>query len=168
MDKEVLKIIKLAVDLKKEEIDYYKKAAKKTKNPDGKKVFDYLAEEEEKHLEALKQHLASVERSDTWLLDEKLFNKSICKINRKKPEGIIPDKIKADASDLDALKQAVEIEKKAIQSYTDAACKAKDKKAMKILHFLIESEESHLKELEIQYAFLKSEGFWYNNEVTPT
>jgi len=169
MDKEVLKVIKLAVNLEKKEIEYYKKAAEKTDDPDGKKVFNFLAQEEEDHLKALKEHLAVVEGRDAWVKDEKSFDKRVCRtIRRKHAKDIIPSKPKANAGDVDALKQAIEIEKKSIDFYNEAGCGAKDGKAMKVLHYLLESEKNHLKELEMQHAFLKSQGFWYDNEITLT
>lgn len=167
MDNETVKTIKTAVQTKKKEIDYYRKAADRTTNPDGKKVFQYLAEEEETHLETLKQHLASVGDERTWLSDEKTPNVT-CGIRRKKPGGIIPKKTDTHADDLEALRQAIKIEKNCIKSYEDAVCKARETKTKKIFHYLIEAEKTHLKELEVQYAFLKSEGFWYDNEVNPT
>ncbi|MFH1125505.1 MAG: ferritin family protein [Candidatus Altiarchaeota archaeon] len=168
MDKKLLNIIKIAVYLEKRDIEYYRKAAEKTRNPNGKKVFNYLADEGENQLVSLKKHLASAEGKDTWLSDEKTISRSKCRIKRKKPEGILPKKVKTDADDLEALRQAVEIEKKSIRFYEDLACETKDKKALKVLNYMIESENEHLKELEIQYAFLKSEGFWYDNEVSPS
>ena len=167
METEVVKAIKLAVSAKKQELDYYKKAAGRTKNPSGRKVFSYLAEEEEQQLKALKEHLAKA-AGEGWLPDEKAFSKSVCRLRRKKPKSILPKEVKSNTSELGALEQAIGIEKKAIESYTDAACKTNDKNAMKVFHYLIESENEHLKELGIQYAFLKSEGFWYDNELTPS
>jgi len=160
-----LKAVKLAVNLKKKEVEYYKKAAGKTKNPNGRKVFKYLAEEESRHLESIKKQLDSAEKKGGWLSDEKLFNKNVCRLERSRPKNIVPKEIKADANDLDALKEAIDIERKSLEVYTDIACKTDDKKALKILHYLIDTENIHLKELEIQYTFLKNEGFWYDNEV---
>lgn len=168
MEKKLVDLIRLAVNLEKREVEYYKKASQKTKNPEGKKVFKYLAEEEEKHLNTLKQHLASVADKGTWLPDEQSFNKKNCKIRRKKPDKVIPKKPKPDASDLDALEEAEDIEKKSIDFYTELACRTSDKEALKVLHYIIDSEKEHLREVKIQYAFLNSEGFWYDNEVTPT
>ncbi|MDD5111308.1 MAG: ferritin family protein [Candidatus Altiarchaeota archaeon] len=167
MDSEVVKAIKLAVRTKKQELEYYRKAVGKTKNLSGRKVFSYLAEEEEGQLNALKEHLAKA-AGESWLPDEKSFSKSACRLRRSRPKSVVPKEVLPDASDLDALRQAMEIEKKTIDTYTDAACAAGDKKAMKVFNYLIESEKEHMKELEIQYAFLKSEGFWYDNELTPS
>jgi rubrerythrin len=168
MESGVISVIKRAIQEKKKEIAYYRKAAGKSKNPNADKVFTYLAEQEESHLATLKEHLSSAGSKETWLSDESLFSRNACKLRHAKPKSVIPSKVKAGTSDLDALRQAIGIEKKAIESYTDAACSAKDAKAARVLHYLAESEKEHLKELELQYAFLKSEGFWYDNEVTPT
>jgi rubrerythrin len=165
MDNEMVRTIKTAVRTKKREIEYYRKAAENTTNPEGKKVFGYLADEEGQHLEALKRHLASAGDEDAWLSDEKT-PKLKCGLRRRKPEGIIPEKTDSHAGDLEALMQAIEIEKKSIISLEEAACEAEETKAKKILNYLIEAEKTHLKELEVQHAFLKSEGFWYDNEIT--
>lgn len=166
MVKDVLDAVRLALTLEREEVDYYRLASDKTVNPNGKKVFEYLADEEEKHIEALKNLINSVESKDSWLSDEELFDKKACRTLRKKrPAGIIPDKVKSDAGDLEALRQAISIEKKSIEFYTDAACNVKNKGAAQMFHFLIEAEKEHLKELEMQHAFLEGEGIWYDNEM---
>lgn len=167
MNREEVRTLKLALDLEREEADYYRLAADKTKDAGGKKVFAYLAEEEDAHLKALRRQLASVKEKESWLSDEELFNKKACgTLTRRKPHGIVPDNVKADANDLEALRQAIGIEKKSISYYEDAACKVSDKKALKMFHYLIEAEKEHLQELETQLLFLASEGIWYDNTFT--
>ncbi len=166
MDKEALSAVKIALSLEREEADYYRLAASKTQNPRGKKVFQLLAEEEEKHLEALKKQVESVEGKNTWLSDEELFDKLVCKtLKRTKPCDLIPDSPGSDSDGIQALEKAIEIEKKSIEFYERAACDIKHDSASKMFHFLIESEKEHLRELEIQLTFLSSQGIWYDNEV---
>ncbi|MFH1835233.1 MAG: ferritin family protein, partial [Methanobacteriota archaeon] len=126
MNKEAMSAVKLALSLEREESDFFRLAADKTKNPSGKKVFTLLAEEEEKHIAALKKQIESVEGKNTWLSDEELFDKLVCKtLKRTDPEGIIPDSAESDTDGVEALEKAIEIEKKSIEFYEQVACDIK-------------------------------------------
>jgi rubrerythrin len=166
MDKQVLKAVKLALALERKELEYYKLASGKTSNPNGRRVFSFLAEEEEKHLKALKRQLESAQEKGSWLTDEELFDRKACRIKKKTPKDFTPNEVKPDTGDVEALEEAISIEKKSIAFYEDAACRLSDEKALKVFHYLIDAEKEHLRELKMQHAFLKSEGVWYDNELT--
>lgn len=166
MSMKLAEAVKLARGLEREEVDYYRLASNKTENPSGRKVFSYLAEEEESHLNALEKHLELIDGGKSWLSDEDVFDKKSCKkISSKKPDGIIPGEVSADTSDVEALMQAINIEEKSIAFYEDAACKVNDKETLKLFHYIIQEEKDHLRELELQLAFLKSEGMWLDVDV---
>ncbi|MFH1787976.1 MAG: ferritin family protein [Candidatus Altiarchaeota archaeon] len=166
MSKQVLEAVKLALSLERGEVDYYRLASDKTCNPSGRKMFSYLADEEESHIAALEKQLEAFEGSGGWLTDEEAFDKKACRmLSSKKPEDVIPDELSGDSGDVEAVSQAIEIEKKSIAFYEDAACKVKDEKALKMFHYLIRAEKEHRKDLEMQLTFLKSAGMWLDNEV---
>lgn len=166
MSREVIEAIELALALEQEEVDYYRLASDKTEDASGKKVFTYLAQEEEEHIKALKKQVESFEGKGSWLTDEEAFDKRICRtLSKKKPAGILPTEISPDADDVDALTQAIEIEGKSIEFYEDAACNTKDEAALKMFHYLIDAERQHHKELKMQLTFLETQGIWYDVDV---
>lgn len=48
-----LEILTIAIDQERESIDFFEKAAQRTSNAGGKRVFEHLAEEEKHHMELL-------------------------------------------------------------------------------------------------------------------
>ena len=67
-----------------------------------------------------------------------------------------------EETDIEALRLAIEVKKRAIKFYCNAEVKVKDENAKKMFSHLISIEEKHLRELEVQYAWLDQAGFWYD------
>ncbi len=53
--------IEIAIKMEKDAIDFYKEAAKKTKNPVGKKMFLTITVDEKRHLQMLSQIFEGLE-----------------------------------------------------------------------------------------------------------
>ena len=120
-DREDIKAVKVAMEAEKEAYQAYSKAAKMTKNPRGKDMFQQLSEFEMNHYQKLKGLLKSLEEKGEWVLYEGTsLKKKKIPLKTEKPKG------QEQLTDLDALKIAIREEKKAKVYYRSLAELTKD------------------------------------------
>jgi rubrerythrin len=143
------------MEAEKEAYQAYSKAAKMTKNPRGKDMFQQLSEFEMNHYQRLKGLLKSLEEKGEWILYEgtSLKNKKI-PLKTEKPKG------QEQLTDLDALKIAIREEKKAQVYYRSLAELTKDPRGKDMYKRLAGEEELHEKLLNDQYYSLHNTGIW--------
>lgn len=165
-----LSILELAIRIESLTKMYYSYLAKKVANKAGKSTLEFLADEEVENLKTLKTQYQALKKDENWLLREHVEPaKSICPLvmpseqGIKKAEDIIPkEKVSREESDLEALRLAMEVKERTLRFYCAAASKVKDPAGKKMFSHLIEMESKHLKELEVQHAWLKQAGFWFD------
>ncbi|MBS3906694.1 MAG: ferritin family protein [Syntrophaceae bacterium] len=154
-DREEIKAVRVAMEAEKEAYQTYAKAAKMTKNPRGKDMFQQLSEFEMNHYQRLKGLLKSLEEKGEWVLYEgtSLTKKKI-PLKAEKPKG------QEQLTDLDALKIAIREEKKARAYYRSMAELTKDPRGKDMYKRLANEEELHEKLLNDQYYSLHNTGIW--------
>jgi len=154
-NREDIKAVRVAMEAEKEAYHAYSKAAKMTKNPRGKDMFQQLSEFEVNHYQKLKGLLKSLEEKGEWILYEgtSLKNKKI-PLKAEKPKG------QEQLTDLDALKIAIREEKKARAYYRSMAELAKDPRGKDMYKRLAGEEALHEKLLNDQYYSLHNTGIW--------
>jgi len=154
-NREDIKAVRVAMEAEKGAYQAYSKAAKMTKNPRGKDMFQQLSEFEMNHYQRLKGLLKSLEEKGEWILYEgtSLKNKKI-PLKTEKPKG------QEQLTDLDALKIAIREEKKARAYYRSMAELAKDPRGKDMYKRLAGEEELHEKLLNDQYYSLHNTGIW--------
>jgi len=154
-DREDIKAIKVAMEAEKVASQTYAKAAKMTKNPRGKDMFQQLSEFETNHYLRLKGLLKSLEEKGEWVLYEGTsLKKKKIPLKTAKPKG------QEQLTDLDALKMAIREEKKAQVYYRSMAELTKDPKGKDMYKRLAGEEELHEKLLNDQYYSLHNTGIW--------
>jgi rubrerythrin/ribosomal protein S27AE len=154
-DREDIKAIRVAMEAEKEASQTYAKAAKMTKNPRGKDMFQQLSEFETNHYKKLKGLLKSLEEKGEWILYEGTsLKKKKIPLKTAKPKG------QEQLTDLDALKIAIREEKKAQVYYRSMAELTKDPKGKDMYKRLAGEEELHEKLLNDQYYSLHNTGIW--------
>lgn len=153
--REEIKAVRVAMEAEKDAYQAYSKAAKMTKNPRGKDMFQQLSEFEMNHYQKLKGLLKSLEEKGEWILYEgtSLKNKKI-PLKTEKPKG------QEQLTDLDALRIAVREEKKAQAYYRLMAELTKDPRGKDMYKRLAGEEELHEKLLNDQYYSLHNTGIW--------
>lgn len=154
-DREDIKALKLAIEAEKDAYQAYSKAAKKTKNPKGRDMFQQLSEFEMNHFQKLKSLLKSLQEKGEWILYEGTSLKKK-KIPLKAPKT----KGQEQLTDMDALKIAVREEKKAQTYYRSMAELTKDPRGKNMYKRLAEEESLHEKLLNDQYYSLHNTGLW--------
>ncbi|MGB9627690.1 MAG: ferritin family protein [Thermodesulfobacteriota bacterium] len=153
--REEIKAVKMAMEAEMDAYQTYSKAAKRTKNPKGKDMFQQLSEFEMNHYQKLKALLKSLEDHGEWILYEGTpFKKKKIPLKAGKIKG------EEQLNDLDALKIAIREEKKAQAFYRSMAELTKDQRGKDMYKRLASEEELHEKILNDQYYSLHNTGLW--------
>jgi rubrerythrin len=154
-DREDIKAVQLAMEAEKNAYQTYSKAAKKTKNPKGRDMFQQLSEFEMNHYQRLKNLLQSLQDKGEWILYEGTsLKKKKIPVTAQKPKG--PEQL----SDMDALKIAIGEEKRARVRYRSMAELTKDPRGRDMYKRLADEEALHEKLLNDQYYSLHNTGIW--------
>ena len=150
-----LKAIENAMKAEKEASQFYSKAAKMTRNPKGKDMFQQLSEFEMNHYTKLKELSQSIQKNGEWILYSGTSFK-------KKPIPLKIDKLKGQEqlTDMDALKIGIREEKKAQFYYRSMAELTKDPRGKDMFKHLANEEALHEKVLNDQYYSLHNTGVW--------
>ncbi len=153
--REDIEIVKVAMKAEKDAYQAYSKAAKQTKNPKGRDMFQQLSEFEMSHYQKLKDLLKSLQEKGEWILYEgtSLKKKGI-PLKTQKPKG------QEQLTDMDALKMAIREEKKAQAHYRSLAELTKDPSGRDMYKRLANEEALHEKLLNDQYYSLHNTGLW--------
>ena len=154
-EREDAKAVRVAMEAEKEAHQFYAKAAKQTKNPRGKEMFQQLSEFEMAHYQRLKDLLKSLSEKGEWLLYSGTSLKK-----KRIPLKSDPIKGQEQLNDMDALKIAVREEKMAGNFYRSMAELTKDPRGKDMYRRLAEEEELHEKILNDQYYSLHNTGIW--------
>lgn len=158
--KNVKDAIKMAIQMEKDGLSFYQKAAMQTSSNLGKIVFKSLESDELLHLEVFQKLFDEKIGKDEWYnlvntskkyADIQIFPKDLQKI-----EGANPD-----TNEIDALRMAMDSEKKAIEFYTSIIKNVSDKEVKKIIDEIIRQEKSHYLILEGEFHHINSTGYWF-------
>lgn len=154
-EREDIKAINVAMEAEKGAYQNYSKAAKKTKNPKGKDMFQQLSEFEMNHYQKLKELLKSLQEKGEWILySGTSLKKKMIPLKVEKAKG------QEQLTDMDALKMAIREEKKAQTYYRLMAELAKDPRGRDMYKRLAAEEALHEKVLNDQYYSLHNTGVW--------
>ena len=154
-DREDIKAIRVAIEAEKEASQAYSKAAKHTKNPKGKDMFQQLSEFEMNHYQKLTALLKSLQEKGEWVLyGGTPLKKKTIPLKMEKPKG------HEQLTDMDALKIAIREEKKAHAYYRSLAELTRDPRGKDMYKRLADEESLHEKLLNDQYYSLHNTGLW--------
>ena len=154
-DREDIKALQEAIEAEKDAYQAYSRAAKKTKNPKGRDMFQQLSEFEMNHFQKLKALLKSLQEKGEWILYEgtTLKKKKIAS-KAQKVQG------QEQLTDMDALKIAIREEKKAQGYYRSMSELTKDPRGRDMYKRLADEEALHENLLNDQYYSLHNTGIW--------
>ena len=163
--KVALTALEEAMEVERQGKAFYEEAAERVQDPMGKAVFQTLARDEIEHLRLLQAEYEAIDSAQEWMeLDEA----KVCELQT--PLKVFPDErdaamvIPPEATDLDALKLAMEFEQKGYDSYVKAGEETDDPNGKRVFEFLAKQENSHYVFLQKTYDYLTSEGAWYFDE----
>ena len=145
---------------------FYKEAVQRTASKDGKRVFQSLVDEEGKHLSILCGEYAAVSADKGWVSVEEAMEMA----SSVEPTDIFPDAASAKklipdgASDEDALRMAMDFERRGYEQYKKAAEAAGSADARATWEWLAKAEDVHYAFLQETLDYLVSNGAWYYDE----
>ncbi len=139
-------ILKVAINVEKEGIEFYRKSASFSKVEKAKVLFKYLADQEEKHLEyftKLDKKIEYIKFIPGEIDDEiSMYLKSLV------DTGIFSNKFTENDwkkfTDKKALEFGINIEKNSILFYSDVLKITENESAIKSLKKIIDEEKKHL------------------------
>lgn len=135
-NKALLDAIMRAIELEKETFDFYTKAEQKTFNSEGKKVFKWLARNEESHYMRLNDLYKSLHESGRWVF----YGGATIDLEPADESG----KVTFDTDDRKALEIALDIEKKSRDYYKKLLVETTDSEGRLMLEALMAEEEEHI------------------------
>ncbi len=162
-----LSVLRQAMDNELEGRALYLEAVERTEDELGKRMFRSLAQDEEEHLQILQVEYGAITGRGQWLDLEAAQEEEPDPSLRLFPEEeeAIEKLIPEDASDLDALKIAMDFERRGYRLYEKAATETSDPTAQAIFRFLVEEESRHFALLDNAHDYLANQGMWYFDDL---
>ena len=154
----------LSIEMEKEGYSFYKKTAENAADEMTKDVFEFLAKEELKHIDAIKTYYdAEIANSK---VDIASIKGSQAHEDAKKAilnlfEGL-DKKVPVDKPDLEAYRFARDFEKNGERFYREAASEATDPNVIKLFEFLVEEELRHFQMIDDSLAYLENPAEWFH------
>lgn len=158
-----------AIKQENEGIKFFIEAAEKTTNPLGKAMFKSFIEDE-------KEHIRRIKMMTTGMIEPE---ESIGELNPDNPRerlktifeemsGEIDNEVTTDANDLDAIKIALNIERKVYKFYETASSESTNVREKELYKFLAKEEIIHFQILKNAYTHLSNINSWKLNEIDKT
>lgn len=150
-----LKVLELAMERERGGREFYLKAAATTRDGKGKQMFEWLARQEELHLNHLTQQRDALARGGSWLRPEaKGPGEEPLKKTEFPKSAEVGGEVKPVTGELDALKIGIQAEKDSIALYSEAARTNDQPEAKAVFQRLVKEEQGHLDLLESEYEWL--------------
>jgi len=157
----VQEAIKTAIQLEKDGKAFFDQAAEETSNELGKKMFRKLAGDEVRHLQTFKKMFQTITDPQTWkkLMASGSPEKRMPFFEQKGAQRTPAEK---GAGELNALQQALEVERKAITFFKETAQETDEPEARRIFEAIAREEEGHYDLIQAQIDSVTHAGFWFD------
>jgi rubrerythrin len=161
-EKERLNALETALKNESSEREFYLKHAEKTDNPLGKAMFQRIADDELEHYERLKELYNKWEKQDKWpeTIPLKVNNTNIKEVLNNTIK-IVDKTAKTDADDLEAIKIAVDFEKKGAQLYRQLCNAVTNPKEKEFFELLAIIEDEHCRSLKDAEEYFIDPASWF-------
>jgi len=163
----VLEVLKKGMGTELWGMRFYEQAVARTSDEKGKAVFQSLVDEETRHLDILCGQYSAVSGSDICVSieDAAKLGESVDATTIFPEAGDAGDLIPADATDEQALKMAMDFEKKGYDLYIAAAQEATSEETKTMWGYLAKAEDQHYTFLQDAYEYLVNDGVWYYDDL---
>jgi len=148
--------LEMALKMETDAIQFYTEAAKKTKYPAGKKMFETISQDEKRHLEMISQIIKGLQVTAKDVSPMKNV-KTVFETMKNE----MMKKVAATTDELEAFKIAMRMEKEGMEFYKKTLAKAKTDKEKALLERLIGEEQQHYAIFANSYQFLANTGSWF-------
>jgi rubrerythrin len=158
---DAMKALRIAVDIEDNGLVTFLKFARQTKHEFGKNMFIRLAMDENEHRRILVRQLHELSEGRAWA------NIEVPKHKIEKVAPVMADKQQKTAGEpgpgeMDALKIALDLERKAAKFFRDQAGAASDPQARSLFEKLAEWEDSHFDLIQAEVDSINNTGYWFN------
>lgn len=160
-----LDILMNAISMEIEGKEFFEEAAGKLKHQRARDTFISLVKQEQRHIDILNGELSRLSDGRGWasLAEMKDNASAYTRQSVFKDKDIRRIRLDADAGELEVLKVGIEVEKKSIEYYRNAANWTTDENARGIFTWLVGEEAGHLTILSAEYENRTRSGFYYDN-----
>ncbi len=148
--------LEIAMKMETDSIQFYTEAARKTKSPVGKKMFQTITEDEKRHLDMVSRIIKGL---DITIKDVSPMKRVKTVFEKMKNEMMT--KVRASDDELEAFKIAMKMEQEGEAFYRKSLAEAKTEKEKSLFARLIEEEREHYRIFSNTYSFLSDTGNWF-------
>ena len=145
--KTVLDALMRGMEIEKETFDFYTRAEQKTFNPEGKRVFRWLAKCEEAHYLKLTELYQALDRGERWVF----YGGSTIDLEPGENQAGVG----FETDDLEALRLAMDVENKGIAYFEELLSHTVDPEGRSMVESLRREEEEHLRIITEKLAGLQ-------------
>lgn len=162
IDDRVIELARAALSFEYGEEHFYRHAAEMTKNPGGKAMFLRLAEEEAGHMNDMHTLFSAIIGKDGWqrLAAEEAANAHPSKVIAEMEAAVAQRGMIAVADDTQALRMAMELERRIIHLLKDMADHTQDPEIIELIGKMILEECSQYDALQAQLDSVLNVGLW--------
>jgi len=146
--KTVLDALMRGMEIEKETFDFYTRAEQKTFNPEGKRVFRWLAKSEEVHYLKLTELYNALNQGGSWVF----YGGPTITLE---PQGAEAG-VGFETGDLEALRLAMDVEKKGIAYFDELLTHTTDPDGRSMIESLRREEEEHLRVISEKLRLLEA------------
>jgi len=164
-NQKTLDIMKMAILMEKRGLAFYSNVAEQTADPDIKIIFSTMAAEETIHVKFLSDQFLNLEKNQAFepvalpvVAADGIANMIL--------SDEVKQRIGAAGFEAAAISAAIDMEKKAIEVYSQQASASSDPDEKKLFSWLADWEKGHLKILNDLDNELK-EKIWFDNQFWP-
>lgn len=155
----LIKVIDKGISMERHAVDFYSSAAERTRSPEGRKMFAWLAQFESGHLDRLRKKR-----------EELLSHESVGSmphppeedhdLSEASEEARLPE----NPTDIDVLKAAIANERRAYSYYERRLTHASDDSVRAMLKGMAQDEAKHIEILTDQLRSLQTDRLWITFE----
>jgi rubrerythrin len=159
-DTRAAEAMKTAIEMEKSGHRFFLDAASKVRNEAGRKVFSRLAAEEINHLHIFSEIFSALTAGTSW-------QKAVAQIEPSKRVPYFDDakkQFKAEdlSVDLDYLRKALDLERKAISFFEKAIAEAETPDAREVFRRILQEEQGHYDLIQAEIDNVNGSGYWFD------
>lgn len=153
-----LEILKQAINVEQQGLDFYRRAAKRTQNAAGRAFFNSLVEDEKKHERILRVEYEKVKSGAGFVEATSAVRMTLSELTLFPKKDVL--KIPPGATDLEVMQIAIDFERRGHEMYMKAAEGVTDLAGKAVYQYLAKWESHHRDLLERALNQLSADGTW--------
>lgn len=158
---DAMRALRMAIDIEENGLVTFLKFARQTKQEFGKNMFIRLAMDENEHRRILEKQLHDLAEGQPWVEIHvpKYEIEEMAPAMTERQQRVTGE---AGGAETEALKIALDLERKTAKFFRDQAAAAKDPKAKDLFEKLAQWEDTHFDLIQAEMDSINNTGFWFN------